>query len=36
MAGIDKIYGTHEELKELRDWLSVHNPELLISVTELG
>jgi len=29
MAGIDKIYGTQEQLVELRGWLEMNNPEAL-------
>lgn len=32
MAAIDKIYGTHEQSKELREWLTKNKPEFLPSM----
>lgn len=36
MAGIDKIYGSKTQLKNLRDWLTKNKPEYLRYVTILS
>lgn len=35
MAGIDKIYGTQDQWRELREWLKKYKPEYLKQVSTI-